>query len=487
MNAPHIRSKVKHSILLAMMIFSVFLFPAAQHRAAAADAAVSQGAKDFLNRMSDAMADIAEVTKPSVVNISTTMIVTAQQNPFGDMFSDPLFRRFFGEHFGPPRKYKSSALGSGVIVSSDGYILTNYHVVKNATEISVTLYDKREFRGIVIGFDEPTDIAVVKVDATGLPAIKVGDSGLLKAGAVVLAIGNPFGLNQTITMGIVSAVGRANIELSSYEDFIQTDAAINPGNSGGALVNSNGELVGINTAIFSTSGGYMGIGFAIPSNMANGVAQSIMKYGKVIRGWLGVTVQDLTVELAKSFGVREEKGSLVTDVVKDGPAYKAGLKRGDVVLTFDGKTVDTSTTLRNMVANTHPGTKVDMEVLREGKKETLHVVVGELKEKKRKEVAAEFDNVLKGVHIQELTAELKEGLAVPEELWGVVVSVVDEDSPARGVLEKNDVIVEVNRVHISGPEDYNRIVGKIGPRSGVLLLVYRDGGFLYVTVRPQGS
>jgi serine protease Do len=484
MNTPDIRRTFQYMVLIVAVAFSGLLFPAVQPDAAAADTAVSQGAKDFLNRMSDAMAEIAEATKPSVVNISTTTIVTVQQNPFGDMFNDPLFRRFFGERFGPPRKYKSSALGSGVIVSNDGYILTNYHVVRNATEISVTLYDKREFKGKVIGFDEQTDIAVVKVDAADLPAIRVGDSSKLKAGDVVMAIGNPFGLNQTITMGIVSAVGRANIGLSSYEDFIQTDAAINPGNSGGALVNTNGELVGINTAIFSTSGGYMGIGFAIPSDMANGVAQSIIKYGKVIRGWLGVTVQDLTPELAKSFGIEAEKGSLLTDVVKDGPAYKAGLKRGDVIVEFDGKPVDSSLTLRNAVANTRPGTKAQVKVLRGGSEEEFSLVVGELREEKPEAAKAEFDNVLRGVRIGELTAELREGLNIPEDVRGVLVAGVDEDSPARGVLGKDDVIIEVNRVHIGRPADYDRVVRKIGPRSGVLLLIYRDGEFLYVTIKP---
>ena len=311
--------------------------------AGAREKTVSQNTMKLLGNLSNALADIAEVARPSIVNISTTSIVTREENPHGDFFNDPFFRHFFGDQFGQPgqkRKFKSAALGSGVIVAQDGYILTNYHVVKGAEEIKVILYDKREFKGKVAGFDSNTDLAVVKINAEALPALKLGESSRLKAGDIVLAIGNPFGLNQTITMGIVSAVGRSNIGLSDFEDFIQTDAAINPGNSGGALVNTNGELVGINTAIFSTSGGYMGIGFAIPSDMAKSVMESILKYGKVIRGWLGVSIQTLTPELEKSLGLKVNEGALVADVMKDSPADKGGLKRGDVITEFNGKKVE---------------------------------------------------------------------------------------------------------------------------------------------------
>ncbi|HEX9136151.1 MAG TPA: Do family serine endopeptidase, partial [Nitrospirota bacterium] len=295
----------------------------------AKDKIISQESSKLLSKLSDALAEVAEVARPAVVNISTTSTVTMEDNP---MFNDPFFRRFFGDQFdhGQKRKFKSSALGSGVIISADGYILTNNHVIKGADEIKVILYDKREFKGKIVGTDPRTDLAVVKIQAKDLPTVKIGDSGKLKTGDVVLAIGNPFGLSQTITMGIVSAVGRSNIGLADFEDFIQTDAAINPGNSGGALVNTNGELVGINTAIFSTSGGYMGIGFAIPSDMARSVMDSIIKHGKVIRGWLGVSIQNLTPELAKSLGMKETAGALVGGVEKDSPADKAGMKRGDL-------------------------------------------------------------------------------------------------------------------------------------------------------------
>jgi serine protease Do len=473
-----------------LVFFICFVAFISLHSAGSAYAdGVSPEAREFLNKMSNYLSEVAEATRPSVVNISTTTTMTMQEHPFGNFFNDPFFRKFFGdgsEQPGAPKKFKSSALGSGVIVSKDGYILTNYHVIKNADEIKVKLFDKREFKGKVVGDDPQTDIAVVKVDAKDLPAIKIGDSSKLKTGDVVLAIGNPFGLNQTVTMGIVSARGRANIGISAYEDFIQTDAAINPGNSGGALVNSSGELVGINSAIFSTSGGYMGIGFAIPSNLADSVAQSIIKYGKVIRGWLGVTIQDLTPGLAQSFGVKEEKGALVTDVLKNSPAWKAGLKRGDLIVGFDGKPVEDTTGLRNMVANMAPGTSVQTKVIRQGKEVMLTVILGEFPAKKMA-MKLEHHNVLSGVQVQELTPDLRTGLNIPSEVEGVLVVSVSEKSPSYGLLSKNDVIEEVDRKPIKSLKDYERVVSRIGPSDMVLLLLYRNGGHIYVTVRQSGS
>ncbi len=468
-----------------LAIFSV-LFLQALGPGSAFAKEVPKDAKDFLNMMSNSLAAVAEATKPSVVNVSTTTTVSVQESPFGEFFNDPLFRKFFGDqpgHPNPRKQYKSSALGSGVIVSSDGYILTNYHVIKGAQEIKVILYDGREFTGKVIGDDPPTDIAVLKIDAGNLPAIKIGDSKKLKAGDVVLAIGNPFGLNQTITMGIVSAVGRANVGISSYEDFIQTDAAINPGNSGGALVNADGELVGINTAIFSTSGGYMGIGFAIPSDMANAVSQSILKYGRVVRGWLGLTVQDLTPELAKSFKINREKGALVTDVTKNSPAETAGFKRGDLIAKFDGKAVENSLSLRNMVVNTPPGKTVMVQVVRRGRELTLSVTLRELVEKKEIAKTA-YDNVLKGVQVEGLTPDIRASLHIPADVRGAVVVEISDESPAAEVLMKNDVIQEINRKPVSNLADYEKIVSGIGPSDTVLLLIYRSGGYAYVTITP---
>ncbi len=454
--------------------------------AGAMEKTVSQNTMKILNNLSDALAEVADVARPSIVNISTTSIVTQEENPNEDFFNDPFFRHFFGDQFGQPgqkRKFKSAALGSGVIVAQDGYILTNYHVVKGADEIKVILYDKREFKGKVAGFDSKTDLAVVKINAKDLPVLKLGESSRLKTGDIVLAIGNPFGLNQTITMGIVSAVGRSNIGLSDFEDFIQTDAAINPGNSGGALVNTNGELVGINTAIFSTSGGYMGIGFAIPSDMAKSVMESILKYGKVIRGWLGVSIQTLTPELEKSLGLKVNEGALVADVVKDSPADKGGLKRGDVITGFNGKKVEDSTILRNMVAASAPGTRVELKVARDGKELPLTVTLGELKE--RMEIRkTEYKNALKGVTVQNLTETVRNRLGLPDNINGVLVTGVGEDSPAQGVLQANDVISEVDRNEIRNLSDYVRAVSKIGEHDTVLLLVYREGGSIYITIKP---
>ena len=454
--------------------------------ATAKDKLVSKESTNLLGRLSDAFAEVAEAARPAVVNISTTSTVTMEDNPFGNMFNDPFFRHFFGDQFGNPgqkRKYKSSALGSGVIVSDDGYILTNNHVVKGADEIKVILYDKREFKGKVVGTDPRTDLAVVKIDARNLPTLSLGDSGNLKTGDLVLAIGNPFGLNQTITMGIVSAVGRSNIGLADYEDFIQTDAAINPGNSGGALVNTSGKLVGINTAIYSTSGGYMGIGFAIPSDMAKAVMDNIIKHGKVIRGWLGVSIQDLTPDLAKSLDIKETAGALVSGVEKDSPADKAGLKRGDLITGIDTKEVDDSTGLRNMIASTAPGTKIDVKIIRDGKMQTETVVLGEYKEhavvKK-----TEYDNALKGISVQDLTPGLRDKLGLPENVKGVVVTGVSPELAGQRLLQPNDVIEEVNRTTIQNVQDYDQAASRIGAKDTVLLLIYREGGSVYLTIQP---
>ncbi len=450
------------------------------------DMVVSKETVNLLGQLSDALAEVAAAARPAVVNISTTSTVSVEQNPFGNTFNDPFFRHFFGDQFpqGQKRTYKSSALGSGVIVSSDGYILTNNHVVKGADEIKVILFDKREFKGKVVGTDERTDLAVVKIGAKNLPALGFGESGKMKTGDIVLAVGNPFGLNQTITMGIVSAVGRSNVGIADYEDFIQTDAAINPGNSGGALVNGSGELVGINTAIFSTSGGYMGIGFAIPSDMAKSVMDSIIKNGKVTRGWLGVTIQNLTPELAKSLDIKGTEGALVSGVEPDSPAAKEGIKRGDLIIALNGKKIVDATGLRNTVAAYAPGTNIELKVVREGKEQNVTVKLGENNEKHKVSASTEYDNVLKGVAVQELSAGLRSKLNIPEGVNGVVVTGVDPAAAGHTVLRPNDVIQEVNRAAIQSVQDYERAVSRIKAKDVVLLLLYREGGSLYLTLQP---
>ena len=323
--------------------------------------------------------EVAKVVTPSVVNIATSRTSRMPEGHGFPPFEDPFFRRFFGEElsrrFEAPRRERS--LGSGVIADPAGYIITNNHVVAKADEIRILLSDKRELRAKVVGSDPKTDIAVIKVEARNLPIIPWADSDTLQVGEYVLAIGNPFGLNQTVTMGIISAVGRANVGIAEYEDFIQTDAAINPGNSGGALVNTRGELIGINTAIFSQSGGYMGIGFAVPSNMVRSVMEQLIKQGKVVRGYLGVSIQELTQDLAQQFGVGDSRGVLISEVLADSPAKRAKLERGDVVIEFDGRPVEHPTQFRNLVAQTPIGKKVRLKVLRNGKAHDLDVTIAE--------------------------------------------------------------------------------------------------------------
>ena len=311
----------------------------------------------------------------------------------------------------------------------------------------------------------------------------MGSSDKMKVGELVIAIGNPFSLGHTITMGIVSAIGRSNVGIAEYENFIQTDAAINPGNSGGAQVNVHGELIGINTAIFSTSGGYMGIGFAIPSDIAKANMQSIIKHGKVVRGWLGVQIQNITDELAKHFEIKEDKGALVTNILPGTPAEKAGFLRGDIIIEFNGNTVVDTTDLRNQVAATLPGTEVKMKVIREGKVKDLPVTIGEQKAD-QKGVAGEFENLLSGVHVQGLTPDIKQGLEIPDKTSGVIVTKIEEDSPAAELLRNRDIIQEINRAGIKDLEAYKDVVSKISKEDSVLMLVFRSGGYIYVTLSP---
>jgi len=483
------KTHARHNgIFRSSLLFLTALFLAAgissSDIAAAREKAISPESVKTLSGLSEALADVADAVRPAVVNISTTSVVNMEDSPYGDMFNDPFFRHFFGDgHPGMKRKYKSSALGSGVIVNENGFILTNNHVVKGADEIKVILYDKREFKGKVVGTDPRTDLSVVKIEAKNLPTLTLGDSSKLKTGDVVLAIGNPFGLNQTITMGIVSAVGRSNIGLADFEDFIQTDAAINPGNSGGALVNGRGELVGINTAIFSTSGGYMGIGFAIPSDMAKSVMDSIIKHGKVIRGWLGVSIQNLTPDLAKSLGIKETEGALIAGVENSSPADKAGLKRGDLITEMNGKKITDATALRNVVASMAPGAKADIKIIRSGKELTITAALGEYKEKKIVKKTA-YNNAFKGVTVQELTPSLRDKLNLPEGMAGVVVTDIASDSPSQGLLQVNDVIEEMNRKAVRSAQEYEAIVSKIGEHDTIHLLIFRDGGSIYMTLKP---
>ncbi len=436
---------------------------------------------------------VVKATMPAVVNISTSRVVRSPGGQDSAFMDDPLFRQFFGDEFfrrfQAPRERKERSLGSGVIVDPSGYIVTNNHVVAKADEIKVLLSDKREFIGKVVGSDPKSEIAVIKIDATDLPVVPWGDSDKLEIGEYVLAIGNPFGLNQTVTQGIVSAVGRANVGIADYEDFIQTDAAINPGNSGGALVNLRGELVGINTAIFSRSGGYMGIGFAVPSNMTREVMQSLIKHGKVTRGWLGISIQDLSPELAKSFGLSETRGALVGEVVENSPAAKAGIKSGDVIVAFAGKKVDSPTTLRNAVAQTPLGKSVKIELIRDKESKSVDATIGEQPKDLERESepvrGGKEGTALSGMDVQELTPEIARQMDLSPGVKGVAVSNVGADSPAAAAgVQRGDVISEINRTPVRNVKDYQRIAAKLGKGENALIQLARRGGKLFVVIKP---
>ncbi len=431
---------------------------------------------------------IAKRAKASVVNVSSIKKTKEGQRFSNPFFDDPFFRRFFGEEFErrmpTPREFQQQGLGSGVIVTSDGYIITNNHVVEGADELSVSLPDKRTFKAKVIGTDPKTDVAVIKIDASNLPALPWGDASQLDVGEFVLAVGNPFGLSQTVTMGIISAIGRANVGIVDYEDFIQTDAAINPGNSGGALVNLKGELIGINTAIFSQSGGYMGIGFAIPSNMAKSVMQSLIKHGKVIRGWMGVSIQDVTPDLAKEFGAAENKGALVGDVMEDSPASKAKLERGDIITTYNGVTVRDSNHLRGLVADTTPGTTAHLSIWRDKRTLDLNVTIGELPKelaKANRDGSGKGDHALAGVTVENVR---QSGRSKPSP--GVVVTDIEPESLAeRAGLQRGDIIREINRKPVKDVRDFEHLTSQLSPRSPVLLLVNRGNSTIFLSISGE--
>jgi serine protease Do len=436
---------------------------------------------------------VARATMPAVVNISTSRTVKQSGVPDSPFMNDPFFKHFFGDEFNKqfriPRERRESSLGSGVIVSADGYIVTNAHVVDKADEIKVLLADKREFTGKVVGTDPKTDVAVIKIMGDSLPVMTWGDSDRLEVGEYVLAIGNPFGLNSTITLGIVSAVGRANMGIEQYENFIQTDAAINPGNSGGALVNTRGELVGINTAIFSRTGGNMGIGFAIPSNMAKSVMDSLVKTGKVVRGYLGVSIQDVSPKIAGQFGLDKAEGALVSDVVSGSPADKAGLRSGDVITRFDGRDIDSSTTLRHRVAETTVGKNTEIEVVRDKKTVKLNIKVAE----QPKDMTASGESVkgegkstaLAGLEVRNLSGEQARQLNLPRGAQGVVVTAVAPGSAAEDAgVQPGDVIVELNRKPVRNVDDYRRLSGALARDGAALLLIARQGGKLFLAINP---
>lgn len=432
---------------------------------------------------SKAFSEIVSAVSPAVVNISTTKVV---RRDTGTLFEDPLFDFLNPFHeFGMPKKWKEQSLGSGVIVSGDGYIITNNHVVEKSDEIKVTLLDKRVFKGRIVCADPKTDIAVIRIDANNLPTIPWGDSEKLQVGEFVLAIGNTYGLSHTVTMGIISAVGRANVGIADYEDFIQTDAAINPGNSGGPLVNIKVELIGINTAIFSRTGGYQGIGFAVPSDMVRLVMDQLVQGGKVTRGWIGVTIQELTPELSQKFGLKKANGALVSDVAKDSTAAKAGIMRGDIILEFNGKGVKDVSTLRNMVAQSKAGSEISVKILRSGKEYTVKMVIVELPREVAEVVPEQVpDNtkaeVLTGLTVRDITKEIIRQLGFNKDERGVVVVKVEPGSPAdEAEIKKGDIIKEIDKKVVDNLEDFKKIAANIKRSESVLLFINRGGKRFY--------
>ncbi|MFB3904196.1 MAG: DegQ family serine endoprotease [Acidobacteriota bacterium] len=432
----------------------------------------------------------AGVLKPAelaVVNISSTRVVKNDQGELFPFLNDPFFRQFFGGPFDVPKERREQSLGSGVLVSRDGYILTNSHVVEGAGDVKVFLSDKRELDARVIGTDPKSDIAVVKIDGSHFPVLTLGDSSKTQVGDLVFAIGNPFGVGQTVTMGIVSATGRSNLGIEDYEDFIQTDAAINPGNSGGALVNAEGQVIGINTAILSRSGGNQGIGFAIPINMAHQVTDQVMKNGKVIRGWVGLAIQDLSPAIAKAFGLDQTRGVLIGDVVSGGPAARAGLTTGDIILAMNGEPVTDTHSFRLKVASLSPGTEVKLRILRKGRELDVPVKLSEMPEDNEARLSEKPgpESAMEGVVVDELTPDVRRELNLTPNTRGVVVLQVQADTPAAEAgLERGDVIQEVNRRPIDNLRDFQDAV-RASDKGPLLLLVNRGGTTLFVAVEKR--
>ena len=457
--------------------------------------AAAQGGVESLRESSRAFASVAQQVSPSVVFIQTERAVQTQQSPFSSPFGDDFFDRFFGQPFPgtprqqPPSQRRAVGQGSGFVFSLNeglrndtAYILTNNHVVEGADSITVTFNDGREFDAEITGTDPQSDVAVIEITGNDLPAVALGDSDELAVGEWVVAIGNPFGLSHSLTVGVVSALGRTSLGLSDYEDFIQTDAAINPGNSGGPLVNLDGEVIGINTAIASRSGGYMGIGFAIPSNLARSIADQLMNSGEVTRGYLGIVIQDLTADLAESFDLESTQGILVAQVSPDSPAEAAGVEQGDIIVAYQGQEMANVGAFRNQVSLTPPGTQARLTVIRDGERVGLTVTIGSLE---RAQVATQ-DAVESaeeiGLAVQTMTPELARQFDM-EPGRGVVVTQVMPGSVAEAAgIQAGMVILEVNRDPVTSAEAFNRAISAAGDEQRVLLLIGTNGGQRFVVL-----
>jgi Do/DeqQ family serine protease len=476
------KSRFSRSFLSAMIIGAILIAPAQAMDAERSSAkpelridpsAVSEGKTAVVM----SYADVVEPVQKAVVSVYSTKVVAQRVAP------NPLLRQFFGDVPDQTRERKEEGLGSGVIVSANGYIITNNHVVEGADELSVLLPDDREYKAKLIGADPKTDVAVIKIEAENLPTVTLADSDKLRVGDVVFAVGNPLGVGQTVTMGIVSAKGRNKLGLlenvQGYEDFIQTDAAINMGNSGGALIDAKGRLVGINSAIVSTTRGNIGIGFAIPVNLAASIMHSLIETGVVARGYLGVITESVTSEIAESLGLaKDTKGVVIADFTPGSPGEQAGLKRTDIILAVNGRPVGSLEDLRLTIAQSVPGTKVALKIVRDGKESTIDVTLGTLAEKP--------NELLPGVEVQplnELTEEARRRLNVDPRVTGLVVKEVDDKSPYVERLVPNVVIIEINRAPVTDIAGAKALLQE----GRNLLLVYYRGGYRYVTLNVTAS
>ena len=459
-----------------------------------------EDATDLLVRFNHALINLADVSKPTVVMVSTQRTVTRTTG--GSMFDffapfrdDPFFRDhpFFRDRGPREQEFQQRGLGSGVIVSSDGYILTNHHVIDRVDTIRVTLINEKVLPATVVGSDPNTDVAVLKVDAENLPYMKFGDSEELQVGEMVLAIGSPLGaaLAHTVTQGIVSAKGRADLNIlgaDGFENFIQTDAAINRGNSGGPLVNMSGELVGINTAIASQSGGFQGIGFAIPSNMARNVMQSIIEKGRVIRGFVGISFQPVDESLARALDLPQARGIIVTEVVDDSPASKAGLRSEDVIIQFNGRNIQSPSDFRRRVAEMMPGTEITLTLIRDGDEMDVKVILGEFPSDELAVADQETIREIIGFSVTELTAELAQRLRVRPNVQGVVVEEIDSNSPAaQNGLRQGDVITSLNRRPVTTVQEFNQGISTLEPGEVVLLQIIRGTSRFFIAFELKSS
>jgi serine protease Do len=477
------RSATKRKVVGYLFLIVIMTLLSAPHWALAAD-------PGFWKKAPSSFADLAEEVKHSVVNISTTQVIKGSplqpffgpNAPFGDFFGRDFFKHFFGNV--PQGEMKTHALGSGFVISKDGFILTNNHVIDKATEIKVKLESGKEYDATVIGNDPKTDLALirVKLDADFPAPAHLGDSDTIRVGDWVMAVGNPFGLGQTVTTGIISAKGRI-IGAGPYDDFLQTDAAINPGNSGGPLFDMKGEVIGINTAIIAQG---QGIGFAIPINMAKELLPQLKK-GKVIRGWLGVTIQDITPELAKSFGLKSSKGVLVSGVVKGSPAENAGLLQGDVILRFHGKEIENAHMLSQLAAATAPNTQLEIDILRNGKTETITLTMGTMPSEEQ-EIVSPQEETNWGMAVQELTPLLAQQLGLEPGTTGVVISDIRSGSPAAEAgLRPGDLIKEMERKEIKSLDDYRQALNQVKKGDNLLLLIKRGSGAFYAVLTPPAK